>query len=102
MTLLILASSRLKDATIRIVVLAILTVSERSWWRVSWSFPTERLRRLRSTPTADGHSIVAMSWAIERQGLRSEEPTSDLQSQSNLECRLMLGIEKASLANRVN
>src|SRR6266540_3951637 len=66
---LILASSRLKDATIRIVVVATRTVSERSYWRVSSSFPTVRLRRLRSTPTEDAHSTVATSLLIERQSL---------------------------------
>src|SRR6266540_7063571 len=69
MTLLILASSRLKDATIRIVVVAMRTVSERSYWRFSSSFPTVRLRRLRSTPTVDAHSTLARSRLIERLNL---------------------------------
>src|SRR6267143_3010135 len=66
---LILSSFRVKEATIRAVVLPILTHFERSYWLVSRSFPTVRLRRLRSTPIVEAHSIMGVSRAMQRQSL---------------------------------
>src|SRR2546422_9858065 len=65
----ILSSFRVKEATIRTVVLAILTHFERSYWLVSWSFPTVRLRRFRSTPTVEAHSFLGVSRAMQRLSL---------------------------------
>src|SRR2546427_12147280 len=43
----------------------------------------------------EGKSFIALDWAMTiSQGLRSEEHTSELQSQSNLVCRLLLEKKK--------
>src|SRR2546427_5435207 len=48
------------------------------------------------------HAIVERGLAVVPEGRRSEEHTSELQSQSNLVCRLLLEKKKSKNADRVN
>src|SRR2546428_8479943 len=55
--LLILESSLLNEPTISLVVSAILTAFDRSYWMTLPSFPNVRLRRFLSRPAVPVHSI---------------------------------------------
>src|SRR5688572_19332937 len=63
------------------------------------SFPTRRssdlrLREFLSDQNGDAHSYYVYDYDLLEDAVRSEEHTSELQSQSNLVCRLLLEQKK--------
>src|SRR5688572_31435995 len=64
---------------------------------------TDRAERRTSDPDARPGRLEARVWKGESSRIRSEEHTSELQSQSNLVCRLLLEKKKArKRASEVN
>src|SRR2546427_5345257 len=63
--------------------------------------PSTRARRTRSTPPSKAMPPwAAKCWTAAPRPLRSEEHTSELQSQSNLVCRLLLEKKKKKNKNK--
>src|SRR2546430_7571815 len=62
-------------------------------WRVERADVTGRGGRIQSVGPTDGRA--------DRKATRSEEHTSELQSQSNLVCRLLLGKKKKSCSTKI-
>src|SRR2546430_8781009 len=64
---------------------------------LEWATPSERACRSRERHSAASRILASLS-----RGPRSEEHTSELQSQSNLVCRLLLEKKKTAQRARAN
>src|SRR5690606_40278691 len=67
-------------------------------------FRSHAISKLRSHAPLEDQAIlvfsrVAMKWRGQREGWRSEEHTSELQSRENLVCRLLLEKKKVSIGD---